>query len=179
MEEKWVVWRDFRLAKEITTPTAQPRWLLALGREARGDLKRAILVPGSSPMGQLMKPPRSQSPLAPQTPPHCEEAVAFRREMGGAGELATFSNTEREAGQQRSHLGAQVSFEQMEGPALYLLCRARRLALNALCPTDGDWHTRSQTQPIGRELGDSPRWLQARGCGCRGRETQALRRLLS
>lgn len=40
-----------------------------------------------------MKPPGSQSPLAPQNPPHCEEAVAFRREMDGAGELATFSNT--------------------------------------------------------------------------------------
>lgn len=69
-----------------------------------------------------------------------------------------------------SHLGAQVSLEQMEGSALSLLCGARRLALNALCPRDGDWHTRSQTQPIGRELRDSPRWLQARGSGCRGRD---------
>lgn len=77
-----------------------------------------------------------------------------------------------------NHLGAQLSLEQMEGSTLFLLCRARRLALNALCPMDGDWHTRSQTQPIGRELRDSPRWLQARGSGCR-EETQSLRRLLS
>lgn len=77
-----------------------------------------------------------------------------------------------------NHLGAQLSLEQMEGSTSFLLCRARRLALNALCPMDGDWHTRSQTQPIGRELRDSPRWLQARGSGCR-EETQSLRRLLS
>jgi hypothetical protein len=42
-------------------------------------------------MGQLMKPRRS---LAPQNPPRCEEAVAFRRETDEAGELAAFSNTE-------------------------------------------------------------------------------------
>lgn len=64
------------------------------------------------------------------------------------------------AGQQRSHLGAQVPPELMEGSALSLPCPARRVALNAFCPMDGDWHTRSQTQPVGRELRDSPGWLQ-------------------
>lgn len=48
-----------------------------------------------------------------------------------------------------SHLGAQVSLDKM-GDSLLLLCPARRLALNALCPMDRDWHVRSQTQPTGR-----------------------------
>lgn len=45
-----------------------------------------------------------------------------------------------------SHLGAQVSLDKV-GDSLFLLCPARRLALNALCPMDRDWHVRSQTQP--------------------------------
>lgn len=75
---------------------------------------------------------------------------------------------QREAGKQMSCLGAQVS--RADGAStLFLLCQAGRLALNALCPMDGDWHTRSQTQPTGRELRGSPG-------GCRPGEVGAGRR---
>lgn len=77
---------------------------------------------------------------------------------------------QKEAGKQMSCLGAQVSLEQMGDSNLFLLCQAGRLALNALCPMDGDWHTRSQTQPTGRELRGSPG-------GCRPGEVCAGRRV--
>lgn len=75
-----------------------------------------------------------------------------------------------------SHLGAQVSLDEL-GDSLFLLCPARRLALNALCPMDRDWHVRSQTQPTGRRAEGFTPWLQAKGSGCR-EETLAHRILL-
>lgn len=67
-----------------------------------------------------------------------------------------------------SHLGAQVSLEKM-GDSLFLLCQAGRLALNALCPMDRDWHMRSQSQPTGGGA-------EGFSSGCRPEEVGAGRR---
>lgn len=70
---------------------------------------------------------------------------------------------------------AKVSSEQIRESTLFLLCQARRLALNVLCLMDGDWHHEEpNTANRQRELRDSPGCLQARRSGCR-EETQSLK----
>lgn len=58
------------------------------------------------------------------------------------------------------------------GVLLWASCLARRFALNAPCPTDRDWHTRSHTLSLSRQRPRDPRrascWPLSVGGGGRG-----------